>query len=134
MEERNILLDNLSSTEREILMLSLDSNEPNPHGDDFEVDDEQIDSYFLEMEQEKIDSNKQRYDLTDYPDYSDEKLNDYTINRMKGYDVQPPQIIDLDTAPDYVDFVNLSIKNMQSFAGEFDDNSKYDLVKKLLKE
>ena len=133
MDERNELLDSLDEKGHEQLMMALDTNEPDPHGNEFEVDDHDIESNFLGFSQEKRGA-RDYFDLSDYPDFSDEKLNDYILDLMKGKEVPKPNVIDLDTAPDYVNFVNVSIKNMKGFEGQFDTESKYEAVKKLLKE
>jgi len=131
-EDYNKLIKSLTIGEMDNLLIALDMNEQeNPHGDDFEVDDRDIESHFLDFEQEK-QYKKEVKDLADYPDYSDEVINDYLMNRLKGIEKPVPQIVDLDTAPNYVDFVNISIKNMLDFENQFNERSQFERLRELL--
>ncbi len=46
--------------------------------------------------------------LTDFPDFSDQVMSDYKIQQMLGHNVKMPNIVDLDTAPNYVQFIKNS--------------------------
>jgi len=108
------------------LMTALDSIDPNPHGNAFEVDDRDIETLFLDYNETQ---NEHAYkDLTDYPDYSDLVYNDYMMNYLRGIDQPQPDFIDLDTAPDYVQFVNNSVKNMLDFENLFNDQTVYQQI------
>lgn len=132
-EDYNKLVEQLTIGEMDNLLIALDMNEQeNPHGDDFEIDDRDIETNFLDFEQQNLYRNKEIKDLSDYPDYSDEAINDYLMNRLKGIEKPPPQVVDLDTAPNYVDFVNLSIKNMLDFENQFNEKSQYERLRELL--
>lgn len=67
--------------------------------------------------------------LTVLPDYSDEILSDYRISQMLGKPIQIPNIVDLDTAPDYVDFIKNTIKNVIASENEFNIDGKENLIK-----
>lgn len=131
-EDYNELVDSLDVTEMDQLLLALDANDPNPHGNAFEVDDRDVETYVLDYNQQDLYFNKEVKDLSDYPDYSDQVINDYLMERINGIEKPPPQFVDLDTAPNYVDFVNLSIKNMLDFENQFNQNTKYEQLRKLL--
>jgi len=133
-DDYNKLIDSLDVSEMDQLMLALDTNDPNPHGNDFEVDDRDVQTYVLDYNQEDKDFNKEVRDLSDYPDYSDKVINDYLMNQINGIERPVPPVVDLDTAPNYVDFVNLSIKNMLQFENEFNENARFDRIRELLKE
>ena len=62
------------------------------------------------------ESNK---NISEFPDYSDEVMSDYQLQRMLGKQIDVPSIVDLDTAPDYVDFIQNSIKNIIKSETEF---------------
>jgi len=62
------------------------------------------------------ESNK---NISEFPDYSDEVMSDYQLQRMLGKQIDVPSIVDLDTAPDYVDFIKNSIKNIIKSETEF---------------
>lgn len=128
--EYNKLVDLLNMNEMNQLLLALDTVDENPHGNDFETDDRDIESNYQDFEQEK--KQKEINDLSNYPDYSDNIINDYIMSRLKGIEQAPPMVIDLDTAPDYVDFVNLSIKNMLEYENLFNEQSQFERIKQLL--
>jgi len=131
-EDYNNLIESLDVGEMDNLLIALDMNDPNPHGNDFEVDDRDIETNFLDFEQQNTQENKEVKDLSDYPDYSDKVINDYLMNQLKGIEKPPPMVVDLDTAPNYVDFVNLSIKNMLEFENEFNEKGQYERIRELL--
>jgi len=62
------------------------------------------------------ESNK---NISEFPDYSDEVMSDYQLQRMLGKQIDVPSIVDLDTAPDYVAFIQNSIKNIIKSETEF---------------
>lgn len=62
---------------------------------------------------------RNKTNILDLPDISDEILSDYKINQMLGRDIVPPTFIDLDTAPNYVDFIKNTIKNVIQSESEF---------------
>ena len=62
------------------------------------------------------ESNK---NISQFPDYSDEVMSDYQMMRMLGKDIDVPSIVDLDTAPNYVGFIQNSIKNIIKSETEF---------------
>lgn len=57
--------------------------------------------------------------ISEFPDYSDEVMSDYRLKKMMGKQVEIPRVIDLDTAPDYVDFIKNSINNLIKSENEF---------------
>lgn len=57
--------------------------------------------------------------LMDMPDYSDEVMSDYRLAQLLGKPMEIPAVVDLDTAPDYVDFIKNSIKNIIQSENEF---------------
>lgn len=68
--------------------------------------------------------------LGDFPDYSDEVMSDYRLAMMLGKPIDIPAVVDLDTAPDYVDFIKNSITNLIKSENEFNiDNAE---IKELL--
>ncbi len=126
------LVNSLDNNEMDQLLLALDTIDPNPHGNDFEVDDREVESYVQDYDQQYLTANRPVHDLSDYPDYSDQIMNDYIMSQLKGDEKPVPQIVDLDTAPNYVDFVNVSIKNMLEFENMFNENTKYEQLRQLL--
>ncbi len=63
--------------------------------------------------------------LSDLPDYSDEVISQYYFDALNGRDPSDiPQVVDLDTEPDYVNFVKKSISNMLKEENEFSTNIK----------
>lgn len=76
--------------------------------------------------------HKKIYTLDELPDESDEILSDYKLKTLLGTaSGAPPTFVDLDTAPDYVDFVKNSIKNMLASENEFNDDSLTEIISKL---
>lgn len=126
------LVNSLDNNEMDQLLLALDTIDPNPHGNDFEVDDREVETYIQDYDQQYLTANRPVHDLSDYPDYSDQIMNDYIMSQLKGDERPVPQIVDLDTAPNYVDFVNVSIKNMLEFENLFNQNTKYEQLRQLL--
>lgn len=126
------LVNSLDNNEMDQLLLALDTIDPNPHGNDFEVDDREVETYIQDYDQQYLTANRPVHDLSDYPDYSDQIMNDYIMSQLKGDEKPVPQIVDLDTAPNYVDFVNVSIKNMLEFENMFNENTKYEQLRQLL--
>lgn len=61
--------------------------------------------------------------LGDFPDYSDEVMSDYRLSVMLGKPIDIPVVVDLDTAPDYVDFIKNSIVNLVKSETEFNINN-----------
>jgi len=57
--------------------------------------------------------------LDEFPDYSDEVMSDYRMAMMLGKQIDIPRVIDLDTAPDYVEFIKNSITNIIRSENEF---------------
>ena len=58
--------------------------------------------------------------LDDFPDISDEILSDYKIQKMLGRDIEVPKFVDLDTAPDYVQFIKNTVASVAASEGEFE--------------
>ena len=58
-------------------------------------------------------------DLTTLPDYSDEIISDYQISQILGKPINMENVVDLDTAPNYVNFVKNTIKNVIQSENEF---------------
>ena len=68
---------------------------------------------------------KSNIGLSNFPDYSDEVLSDYKMSQMMGKAIPQENIVDLDTAENYVDFIKNSIKNIIASENEFNiDNSE----------
>jgi hypothetical protein len=67
--------------------------------------------------------------LEDFPDYSDEILSDYKIAQMLGKPMEMPNVVDLDTSPNYVDFIKESIVSQIRSENEFDVNAQSSLQK-----
>lgn len=61
-------------------------------------------------------SNK---NISDFPDYSDEVMSDYRLQKMLGKNIEIPKVVDLDTAPDYVEFIKNSITSLIKSENEF---------------
>jgi hypothetical protein len=61
-------------------------------------------------------SNK---NIDEFPDFSDEVMSDYRMALMLGKQVEIPRVVDLDTAPDYVDFIKNSITSVIRSENEF---------------
>jgi hypothetical protein len=76
--------------------------------------------------------SKSNNNLEDFPDYSDEVMSDYQMQRMLGKPINIPSIVDLDTAPDYVDFIKNTIKNVISSETEF--NIQNTEISEILKQ
>lgn len=57
--------------------------------------------------------------LTDFPDVSDEVMSDYKIQKMLGKDIEVPAFVDLDTAPNYVQFIKNTANSLAESALEF---------------
>jgi len=57
--------------------------------------------------------------LTEFPDVSDEVMSDYKIQKMLGKDIEVPQFVDLDTAPNYVQFIKNTANSLAASALEF---------------
>lgn len=132
-EEAYNEFEDLPLQDQEIMDMALDSIRPDPHGNDFDITDPIINNLEMNFNNEKT-YKKKVIDLADFPDFSDKEITDYLMNKMKGIETLQTPVIDLDTAPNYVDFVNLSIKNMQQFDNQFNEQSVYELLKKKLNE
>ena len=57
--------------------------------------------------------------LTSFPDISDEIMSDYRIQKMLGHDVEVPNFVDLDTAPNYVGFIQNTVRSVVESENEF---------------
>ena len=62
--------------------------------------------------------------LDDFPDISDEIMSDYRIQKMLGHDIQPPAFSDLDTAPNYVNFIKNTIASLTASENEISTDKK----------
>lgn len=78
-----------------------------------------------------VDSNM---GLSNLPDYSDEILSDYRISQMLGKPIEVPNVVDLDTAPDYVNFIKNTIKNVIASENEFNIDGKENLIRNVFSE
>jgi len=67
--------------------------------------------------------------LQDFPDYSDEVLSDYKLAEIMGKPMEFPDIIDLDTSPDYVDFIKKSIITQIQSENEFNVDAQSGIQK-----
>jgi hypothetical protein len=66
---------------------------------------------------------KSNVSLQDFPDYSDKIMTDYRIKMILGQPTDSiPNVVDLDTAPNYVNFIKNSIRNVIASESEFDIN------------
>lgn len=72
--------------------------------------------------------------ISEFPDYSDEVLSDYKLALMLGKQPDIPVVIDLDTAPDYVDFIKNSITTLVKSENEFNiaNNELTEGIKQLI--
>lgn len=109
--------------EQQVFSEALDNFDPqDPHRRADELDDKDtapqvnVPLYDTSITNPIKTSNK---NISDFPDYSDEVMSDYQMMRMLGKQIDIPSIVDLDTAPDYVDFIKNSIKNIISSESEF---------------
>lgn len=57
--------------------------------------------------------------ISQFPDYSDEVMSDYKMAQLLGKQMEIPSIVDLDTADDYVKFIQNSITNIIKSENEF---------------
>jgi len=57
--------------------------------------------------------------LTEFPDVSDEIMSDYKIQKMLGKDIEVPQFVDLDTAPNYTQFIQNTANSLIDSSMEF---------------
>lgn len=72
--------------------------------------------------------------ILEFPDYSDEVMSDYKLSLMLGKQPDIPVVIDLDTAPDYVDFIKNSIASLIKSENEFNiaNNELTEGIKQLI--
>ncbi len=77
---------------------------------------------------------KSNINISEFPDYSDEVLSDYKLALMLGKQPDIPVVIDLDTAPDYVDFIKNSITTLVKSENEFNiaNNELTEGIKQLI--
>jgi hypothetical protein len=108
-----------------VVSQALDNYDPaDPHRRADEFDDEytapQVNKPFYDtstvVPMTEDDSN---ISLVSLPDYSDEVISDFQIQRMLGKPVNMENVVDLDTAPNYVNFVKNTIKNVIQSENEF---------------
>ena len=108
-----------------VVSQALDNYDPaDPHRRADEFDDEytspQVNKPFYDTSTvvplTEEDSN---ISLVTLPDYSDEVISDFQIQRMLGKPINMENVVDLDTAPNYVNFVKNTIKNVIQSENEF---------------
>ena len=121
--------------EQHIVGEMLDNYDPSdPHRRQDEFDDKQTAPlgnqpfYDTSTSTPIKDTNK---GLDELPDYSDEVLSDYRIQQMLGREIEIPNIVDLDTAPNYVDFIKNTIRTVINSENEFNIDSKENLIKNI---
>lgn len=109
--------------EQQVFSQALDNfDRADPHRRADELDDDntapQINAplYDTSITNPIKESNK---NISEFPDYSDEVMSDYQLQRMLGKQIDVPSIVDLDTAPNYVGFIQNSIKNIIKSETEF---------------
>ena len=107
---------------------ALDTFDPaDPHGRKDEFDDKHTAPLF---NQPLYDTSKSTVikasatSLEDFPDFSDDVMSDYKIQKMLGRNVEMPTIVDLDTSKDYVGFIKNTIDNVVASENEFDIRSR----------
>lgn len=108
-----------------VVSQALDNYDPaDPHRRADEFDDEytapQVNKPFYDTSTvvplTEEDSN---ISLVTLPDYSDEVISDFQIQRMLGKPINMENVVDLDTEPNYVNFIKNTIKNVIQSENEF---------------
>lgn len=107
---------------------ALDTYDPaDPHRRDDEFDDPDVkQNVVMPLYDLSIVNpvNASNLSLSEFPDYSDKVLSDYKIQKMLGRDIAMPAFVDLDTADNYVGFIQNSVKNVLASENEFNMDQK----------
>jgi len=62
---------------------------------------------------------KSNTNISEFPDYSDEVMSDYKMAQLLGKQIDIESVVDLDTADNYVKFIQNSITNIIKSENEF---------------
>lgn len=109
----------------------LDRTDPaDPHQNQFEIQDPAVNPQ-MDTPEITVAFKDEFTTLKNLSDFSDEHVEEMLMRRLKNPNALVDTFIDLDTAPNYVDFVKNSIKNMIAEENEFNDGLGQQIIEKL---